>query len=357
MNTTTHEFYMQRCLQLASKGLGLTYPNPMVGCVIVYEGKIIGEGWHQKAGDAHAEVNAINSVNDKSLLPKSTLYVSLEPCSHYGKTPPCTDLILKMNIKSIVIGTIDFNSEVHGKGIEHLQKNGCKVTLGILEDECRTLNKRFFTFHQKKRPYIILKWAETKDGFIFPDVEISNNKKPIWISNTYSLQQVHKWRTEEQSILVGTKTAITDNPKLNARNYFGSNPLRLVIDKDLKLNDDYSLLDGEVATIAFTQIKTASDKKNIRFIVVDFNKNIVDQICDYLYSIEIQSIIVEGGAMTLQSFIDENLWDEARVFTGDIFFKNGLKAPKINRKQINITQIPSPERQKNKNILTTFFND
>ena len=357
MQKSTHKFYMRRCLQLASKGLGLTYPNPMVGCVIVCDGKIIGEGWHQKAGEAHAEVNAINSVEDKSLLPKSTMYVSLEPCSHYGKTPPCADLIVKMNIKNVVIGTIDFNNEVHGKGIEHLQNKGCNVTVGILEKKCRTLNKRFFTFHQKKRPYIILKWAETKDGFIFPEKEIIKNRKPIWISNTYSLQLVHKWRTEEQSILVGTTTAIADNPKLDARNYFGSNPLRLVIDKDLKIDDHFNLFDGRIKTIVFTQNKTNSNFKNGVYKSIDFTKNVANQICDYLYDVEIQSVIIEGGTKTLQSFIDENLWDEARVFTGDHFFKKGVKSPEIIKKRVHTTEIPSPKGLMNKNILTIFSND
>ena len=355
MYLDTHEFYMQRCIQLALNGLGLTYPNPMVGCVIVYEGKVIGEGWHKKAGEAHAEVNAIDSVKDKSLLSKSTLYVSLEPCSHYGKTPPCTDLIVKMNIKNIVIGTIDFNSEVHGKGIEHLRKKGCNVTVGILQDKCRELNKRFFTFHQKKRPYIILKWAETKDGFIFPETESKKNMKPIWISNIYSLQQVHKWRTEEQSILVGTSTAIIDNPKLDARKYFGSNPIRLVIDKNLKIDEKYNLFDGKVKTIVFTQKLTDSNYKNVIYKSIDFSMNIAKQICNYLYDNEIQSVIIEGGAKTLQSFIDENLWDEARVFTGDLFCKNGIKAPSFRKNQTKINQISCQKLQKNK--LITFSND
>lgn len=357
MYSFTNEFYMQRCIQLASKGLGLTYPNPLVGCVIVNEGRIIGEGWHQEAGKAHAEVNAINSVKDKSLLSRSTLFVSLEPCSHYGRTPPCSHLIVKMEIKNIIIGTIDFNSEVSGKGIEYLKKNGCNVTVGILEDECRKLNKRFFTFHQKKRPYIILKWAETKDGFIFPETGINKNNKPIWISNTYSLQFVHKWRTEEQSILVGTTTAIVDNPKLNARNYFGNDPLRLVIDKDLKINDNYNLFDGERKTIVFTQRKINYNIKNVIFKVLDFNTNLVDQICNYLYSIDILSIIIEGGAKTLQNFIDQNLWDEARVFTGTQVFKNGVKSPKLKSKQNNIIQIPSPGNHEDINKLTTYIND
>ena len=320
---------MQRCITLARNGLGTTYPNPLVGSVIVYNDEIIGEGWHQKSGEPHAEVNAINSVKDKSLLSKSTIYVNLEPCSHWGKTPPCADLIVKMKIKNVIIGTVDFNDKVCGKGILHLQKKGCNVEIGVLENECRELNKRFFTFHQKKRPYIILKWAETKDGFVFPEGN-NKNKKPIWISNTYSLQLVHKWRTEEQAILVGTNTVINDNPKLNARNYFGKSPIRITIDRDLKISEDYNFYDGELETIVFTEKNKVSDIKKLIFQKIDFSENIVKQICDVLYKKEIQSIIIEGGTKTLQSFIDENLWDEARVFVGDSFFKTGLKSPDLD---------------------------
>ena len=320
---------MLRCIDLAKNGLGSTYPNPLVGSVVVYNDKIIGEGWHQKAGEAHAEVKAINSVKDKSLLSKSTIYVNLEPCSHWGKTPPCADLIVKMKIKNVVIGTVDFNDKVQGKGILHLQKNGCNVKVGVLENDCRELNKRFFTFHQKNRPYIILKWAETKDGFIFPKRN-NKNKEPIWISNTYSLQLVHKWRTEEQALLVGTNTAINDNPKLNARNYFGRSPIRVMIDRELKIPKDFNLYDGELDTIIFTEKDKSSDIKKLIFQKIDFSKNVVKQICDVLYEKEIQSIIIEGGAKTLQSFINENLWDEARVFVGDSVFKNGIKSPNLN---------------------------
>jgi len=320
---------MLRCIDLAKNGLGSTYPNPLVGCVVVYKDKIIGEGWHQKAGEAHAEVKAINSVKDKSLLSKSTIYVNLEPCSHWGKTPPCADLIVKMKIKNVVIGTVDFNDKVHGKGILHLQKNGCKVKVGVLEKECRELNKRFFTFHQKNRPYIMLKWAETKDGFIFSE-RTNKNKKPIWISNTYSLQLVHKWRTEEQAILVGTNTAIIDNPKLNARNYFGKSPIRIMIDRELKIPKDFNLYNGELETIIFTEKDKSSEIKKLIFQKINFSKNLVKQICDVLYEKDIQSIIIEGGTKTLQSFIDENIWDEARVFVGDSFFKTGLKSPDLD---------------------------
>ena len=224
-----HEKYIKRCIELAKNGLGATYPNPLVGSVIVYKNKIIGEGWHQKAGAPHAEVNAINSVKDESLLNKSTIYVSLEPCSHFGKTPPCSDLIIAKGIKKVIIGTVDPFAEVAGRGIKKLMEAGCEVQVGILEKECQDLNKRFFTFHQKKRPYIILKWAQTTDGFIAPKVQ--EKREPVWITNQYSKQLVHKWRSEEQAILVGTNTAIADNPKLNTRLWNGKNPVRVVIDK------------------------------------------------------------------------------------------------------------------------------
>lgn len=231
---TTHEFYMKRCIELAKNGLGTTYPNPLVGSVIVHDGKIIGEGWHKKAGEPHAEVNAVNSVKDKSLLKEATIYVSLEPCSHFGKTPPCCDLIIANKIPNVVVGTVDPFAKVAGNGIKKLIESGKNVTIGILEDECNELNKRFFTFHQKKRPYIILKWAETTDGFIAP---ISKEEKsPVWITNPYSRQLVHKWRTEEQAILVGTNTVLDDNPKLDARDFSGNNPVRIVLDKSGKIS-------------------------------------------------------------------------------------------------------------------------
>lgn len=347
----THNKYMQRCLDLAKNGLGLTCPNPLVGSVIVYNDKIIGEGWHQKAGEHHAEVIAINSVKDKKLLSKSTIYVNLEPCSHYGKTPPCADLIVQMKIKKVIIGTIDFNSEVHGKGIERLKQNGCDVVVGILEDECSALNKRFFTFHQKKRPYIILKWAETKDGYIFPK-ENNKDKKPIWISNTYALQLVHKWRTEEQSILVGTNTVINDNPRLNARNYFGKSPIRTAIDRSLKITKNYNFFDGELETIIFTENEIESESKNLSFIKINFSKNVTKQILEVLYKKGVQSLIVEGGTKTLDSFIENDLWDEARIFVSENYFEGGIKAPKFNKNKncINIRQIKN-------NKLSIYSND
>ena len=324
---TTHEFYMKRCIELAKNGLGTTYPNPLVGSVIVHDGKIIGEGWHKKAGEPHAEVNAVNSVKDKSLLKEATIYVSLEPCSHFGKTPPCCDLIIANEIPNVVIGTVDPFAKVAGNGIKKLVESGKNVTVGILEDECNELNKRFFTFHQKKRPYIILKWAETADGFIAP---LSKEEKaPIWITNQYSRQLVHKWRTEEQAILVGTNTVLDDNPKLDARDFLGNNPVRIVVDKSGKISEKYHVKDNSQKTIFITESEKFETTENCIYENVIFDKSLAQTIIPILYRHDIQSVIIEGGAKTLQSFIDANLWDEARVFTGQIKFQNGTTAPKL----------------------------
>jgi diaminohydroxyphosphoribosylaminopyrimidine deaminase / 5-amino-6-(5-phosphoribosylamino)uracil reductase len=325
---STHEKYMNRCIQLAKNGLGTTYPNPLVGSVIVYNGKIIGEGWHQKAGEAHAEVNAINSVIDKTLLSKATIYVSLEPCSHFGKTPPCADLIAYHKIPNVVIGTIDSFAKVAGNGIKKLMQSGANVTIGVLEKECKELNKRFFTFHEKKRPYVILKWAETGDGFIAPLEK--NEKKPVWITNQYSRQLVHKWRTEEQAILIGTNTVLEDNPQLNARDFKGNNPIRIVLDKSGKITDSYLVKDQKINTIFFTENKYLTKNVNIIYENTIFDTVLLFFILKKLHEHNIQSVIIEGGKQTLQSFIDENLWDEARVFTSENTFKTGIKAPKLN---------------------------
>lgn len=316
---------MSRCIALAKNGLGTTYPNPMVGSVIVYEDKIIGEGWHKKAGEPHAEVNAVNSVQDKSLLTKATIYVSLEPCSHFGKTPPCCDLIIKHKIPNVVIGTVDPFAKVAGNGIKKLIEAGVHVTIGILEDECNELNKRFFTFHQKKRPYIILKWAQSQDGFIAPLQK--NEKKPVWISNTYSRQLTHKWRTEEQAILVGTQTVIDDNPKLDARDWQGNNPTRIVLDANNRIPKESAVFNNLTKTIVFTNSENAISQENTTFERIDFKQNIAEQITESLYIQNIQSVIIEGGLLTLQTFIDANLWDEARIFTGKTTFDEGIKAP------------------------------
>lgn len=321
----SHEYYINRCLQLAKNGLGTTRPNPAVGAVIVYNDTIIGEGFTSPYGGNHAEVNAINSVKDKSLLSNSTIYVTLEPCSHYGKTPPCSDLIITHKIPAIVIGCIDDNPEVAGKGVEKLKASGCKVTVGVMEAECKAHHKRFFTFHNKKRPYTILKWAETRDGFIAPKTK--NEKKPVWITNPYSRQLVHKWRAEEQAILVGTNTVIEDNPSLTVRDWKGSNPIRIVLDKDEKLNSDFNVFDDKVKTIRITNN------------LIDFEKPIAQQICNLLHGENINSVIIEGGLKTLQTFIDENLWDEARVFTGNVEFKDGVRAPLFTGKLISESRI------------------
>lgn len=338
-----HEKYMSRCVQLARNGLGLTYPNPIVGSVIVHNDKIIGEGWHQKAGEAHAEVNAVNSVQDKSLLPKSTIYVSLEPCSHYGKTPPCSNLIIDSGIKNVVIGTVDPFSEVSGRGIKKLFEAGCEVVVGVLEKTCQDLNKRFFTFHTKKRPYIILKWAESKDRFLSPKFQKSQiDRQPVWITNKYSKQLVHKWRAEEQGILVGTNTAVADNPMLNTRLWKGASPVRIVLDQNLRIPKDSHLFDGSIKTIVLSG-KSPSEKpfKNVIFETLSFQENLAAQVCEVLYKHEIQSVIIEGGRQTLQTFIDSGNWDEARVFTGKIEFQEGIEAPKISENLVSKKAISS----------------
>lgn len=338
-----HEKYIKRCIELARNGFGTTYPNPMVGSVIVYEDKIIGEGWHKKAGGPHAEVNAVQSVKDKSLLKKATIYVSLEPCSHFGKTPPCCDLIIANKIPNVVVGTVDPNEKVAGNGIKKLLEAGVNVTVGILEDECNELNKRFFTFHQKKRPYIILKWAESQDGFLAPEKEIGQERKPVWITNQYSRQLVHKWRSEEQAILTGTQTVIDDNPKLNTRDWSGNNPVRVILDQNNRISKDSFVFDDSVKTIILTKSENNISTENTIFEKIDFDENIIQNILSVLYKHQIQSVIIEGGKKTIQSFIDQNIWDEARIFIGKNVFKNGTKAPEIQKKNAVKTFIQNDE--------------
>ena len=338
-----HEKYIRRCIELAKNGFGTTYPNPMVGSVIVYNDTIIGEGWHKKAGEPHAEVNAVRSVKDKSLLKKATIYVSLEPCSHFGKTPPCCDLIIENKIPNVVVGTVDPNEKVAGNGIRKLVEAGANVVVGILEDECNELNKRFFTFHQKKRPYIILKWAESLDGYLAPEKETNQERRPVWITNTFSRQLVHKWRSEEQAILVGTQTVIDDNPKLNVRDWSGNNPIRVVLDQNNRISKDSFVFDGSVKTIIFTKSDITISTENILFEKIEFNKNTIENILSVLYQHQIQSIIIEGGKQTLQSFIDKNIWDEARVFIGKNTFEKGTKAPELKKKNEAKTYIQNDE--------------
>jgi diaminohydroxyphosphoribosylaminopyrimidine deaminase/5-amino-6-(5-phosphoribosylamino)uracil reductase len=330
-----HEKYIQRCIELAKNGLGTTYPNPLVGSVIVYNDQIIGEGWHQKAGSPHAEVHAIQSVKDKSLLSKSTIYVSLEPCSHFGKTPPCSDLIIANKIPNVVIGTIDPFAKVAGNGIKKLVEAGKNVTIGVLEKECNDLNKRFFTYHNKKRPYIILKWAQSLDGYIAP---LSKEKKePVWITNEISRQLVHKWRSEEQAILVGTNTVIDDNPSLTTRDWSGNNPMRIVLDQNMRISKENHIFDSKAKTFIISKD------------TIDFKNNVASQVARYLFENSIQSVIIEGGRQTLRTFIDEGIWDEARVFIGNQFLKDGLKAPKLICNNIAKKPIQDDE-------LLTFFN-
>ncbi|MFT5146983.1 MAG: diaminohydroxyphosphoribosylaminopyrimidine deaminase [Polaribacter sp.] len=318
-------------MQIANNGIGTTRPNPSVGAVIVYQNKIIGEGFTSPHGENHAEVNAINAVENKSLLKEATIFVTLEPCSHFGKTPPCADLIVKHQLKQVVIGCLDSNSLVAGKGVSHLENAGINVIVGVLETECRMHHKRFFKVQENKRPYIILKWAETKDGFVAP---ISKNEnKPIFISNTYSQQLVHKLRSTEHAILVGTKTVLADNPRLNVRSWSGENPVRVVLDDTLRIPKNSNILDGSVKTIVITRAKVENivSSKNLIFEEIDFSKNIAKQVCEVLSKYHIQSLIVEGGTQTLQTFIDEKLWDEAMVFVGNTSFVKGVKSPIITK--------------------------
>ncbi len=319
---TSDQLFMMRALELARLGIGQVSPNPRVGCVVVHDGKIIGEGWHKKYGEAHAEVNAINDVKDPSLLKESTVYVTLEPCSHFGKTPPCADLLIRHQVKKVVIANVDSNPLVGGKGIEKLKAAGIEVGVGVLEKEAHELNIRFFTTIEKQRPYIILKWAHTADGFIS-----RTNYDSKWISNEYSRQLVHQWRTEEDAVLVGTKTAAHDNPKLNVRDWTGRNPVRIVIDRFLRLNKNLHLFDGTQKTICYNVMKH-EEHPNLSLIRLDEDNFIANLIHD-LHKQKIQSVIIEGGAQTLSFFIDSGLWDEARIFESPRTFGAGIKSPGI----------------------------
>ena len=328
-----HEKYIQRCLTLAKNGLGSTYPNPMVGCVLVSGGKIIGEGWHQRAGEAHAEVRAIDSVKDQSLLAAATLYVNLEPCSHTGKTPPCAHLIAEKGIQKVVIGMLDPNVKVHGKGVAYLQEKGCDVTVGILETACQELNKRFITFHTKHRPYVFLKWAETADGFIDPFRVAGAAKTPHWISSAYAQQRSHQLRAYEQAILVGTHTVTNDNPSLTTRAWYGSHPLRLVLDRQLKIPPEAAVFNDLAPTLVFHSLSDHTEtggEHAVDYIRIDFEKDLPAQVLHVLHQRNVQSVIIEGGAQTLQGFIDAGLWDEALVFVskGKVF-SAGLRGPEL----------------------------
>lgn len=349
---TSDEKYISRCLEIGQNGLGLAAPNPAVGAVIVYQNQIVGEGYTSPYGGPHAEVNAIQSVVDTSVLKKATLYVTLEPCSHFGKTPPCADLIIAYGIPKVVVGLLDPHEKVAGKGIQKLTDAGCEVITGILEKECREHHKRFLTFHEKKRPYIILKWAETLDGFVAPSKEKRTAvPQPYWISNAYSKQLVHQWRALEQGILVGTNTVLEDNPKLSVRQWEGKNPFRIVLDKDLKIPRDHHVMDKSTPTLILTAVEDQSRyHKGVHYRVLNFEAALAQQICAVLREFDLSSVLIEGGAQTLQTFINEGLWDEARVFTANRSFDNGVKAPKLDGTLLSTKQIDT-------DTLKTYRND
>lgn len=331
--------YMKRCLELALLGLGYTAPNPLVGSVVVYNDTIIGEGYHKEYGDSHAEVNAINNVRNSGLLPYSTLYVNLEPCCHHGKTLPCTDLIIKSGIKKVVIGSVDIHHVVAGKGISKLRNSGCDVRTGVLKNECLKLNRRFFTFHEKKRPYIILKWAQSADGFIDFERPPETAIGPNWITSKYLRMLVHKWRAQEQSIMAGTNTVLKDNPSLNVRLWHGKNPLRIVIDNDLKISKNFNVLDNSQSTLIINK-KKEKEENNTKWLKLNCSYNeLIQELMNYLYTQHIQSVFVEGGRELLQSFIDQGFWDEARIFSGQQFFAGGTSAPLIRGKEHNVCTI------------------
>lgn len=341
-----HVYYMQRCLDLAIKGLGQVAPNPMVGSVIVHDGKIIGEGYHMQYGGPHAEPNAIKNVetqyfaspanvnhetqNLASLLQQSTLYVNLEPCSHYGKTPPCADLILTKKIPRVVIGSYDPNPQVAGKGIQRLRDAGVEVITEVLKLECDWLNRRFLNFHTKHRPYIFLKWAQSSDGFIAPE-----GNKQAWLTNAASKQLVHKWRSEEQAVMVGKNTVLADNPQLTVREWQGKNPLRITIDKNLELSPSLHLFNHAAPTLVFNSLKDDT-LNNVEYVKLDFSADVEEQILAALYKRNIQSLIIEGGATLLNSFIQKGLWNEAQIFTSPTALGSGIKAPIV--KGITLSQ-------------------
>jgi diaminohydroxyphosphoribosylaminopyrimidine deaminase/5-amino-6-(5-phosphoribosylamino)uracil reductase len=319
------ELFMQRCLELAALGRGYVSPNPLVGCVIVHDDRIIGEGWHKKFGEAHAEVNAVAAVENQELLKESIVYVNLEPCSHFGKTPPCVDLLIRHQVKKVVIANLDTHPKVSGEGIKKLRDAGIEVITGILDKQGRELNKRFFTDVEKKRPYIILKWAQTADGFI-----AQANYDSKWISNEFSRQLVHKWRSEEDAILVGTKTVFHDNPQLNVREWTGRNPVRVVIDRFLKLSEKLQVFDRSQKTIVYNVLKH-EEHDNLILSRID-EADFLSQLLQDLHKRGIQSVIVEGGAQTLQFFIASGLWDEARIFQATRTFGKGIEAPLLKGK-------------------------
>jgi diaminohydroxyphosphoribosylaminopyrimidine deaminase/5-amino-6-(5-phosphoribosylamino)uracil reductase len=330
------ELFMKRSLQLARLGAGYVSPNPMVGCVITHDEKIIGEGWHRHYGEAHAEVNAINAVADKELLSGSSVYVNLEPCSHFGKTPPCADALIQHRVRRVIIANTDPNPRVAGNGLKKLREAGIEITLGVMKKEGREVNKRFFTFHELGRPYIVLKWAQTADGFM-----ARSNYESRWISNEFSRQLVHKWRTEEAAVLVGTKTAAHDNPLLTTREWTGHRPLRIVIDRFLRLSDRLNLFDRSTPTICFNVLKH-EEHENLTLIRLS-EQHFLEEMLKALHDANVQSVMVEGGSQTLSLFLEGGWWDEARVFTSPRSFEGGIKPPQV-RGKLNCREMVSTDR-------------
>ncbi|GHS91173.1 riboflavin biosynthesis protein RibD [Bacteroidia bacterium] len=339
---------MGRCLQLAAYGKGHVAPNPMVGSVIVHEGRIIGEGFHRRYGEAHAEVNAINSVKDQSLFRDSTLYVNLEPCSHYGKTPPCSELIIEKRIPRVIVGHLDPYPQVSGRGIQMLRHAGVEVIFGVMSGECELLNSRFLTFIHKKRPYIILKWAQSNDGFLDHFRTFGDGNHAVRFSNFFMQSSVHKMRAEESAVMVGTNTAILDNPMLNVRFWTGRDPLRITLDKSRKIPEGVNFLDNSTPTLVFTDQSSLSDDD--RYCKIDFTQPVLSQVMDELYRRKIQSLIVEGGAKLLESFISEDLWDEAQMETAGFSLGSGVKSPCIHGKLSDVQKCEN-------SIISMYKND
>lgn len=329
--------FMQRALDLATLGMGQVSPNPMVGCVIVKDGKVLGEGWHQKFGGLHAEPNAVSDVKDEADIKGADVYVTLEPCSHFGKTPPCAELLVKHAPAKVIICNLDPNPLVSGRGISLLEKNGIGVETGLLEEKGRFLNRRFFTFMEKKRPYVILKWAQTIDGYIARE-----NYDSKWISGELSRKEVHLWRSHEAAIMVGTNTAIYDNPKLNVRWVSGENPVRVVLDRNLQLSKGMNLFDQSQVTLVYNAKENRADEY-IQYVKIPFGEGMIEALLEDLYKRKILSVIIEGGAKLLNTYINADIWDEARVFTGPEEFGNGIKAPELTIKPVESRNIGEDE--------------
>lgn len=322
--------YMARCISLARGGAGGVAPNPMVGAVVVHQGKIIGEGYHRKYGEAHAEVNAIASVRDESLLKEATMYVSLEPCSHYGKTPPCAELIIKKQIPRVVIGCLDPFPEVSGRGVRMLREAGVEVVTGVMEKEAWELNRVFMTFQEKRRPYIYLKWAQSADGFL-DRLRTDNSSPAVVLSSPETMRRVHRLRADVAAIMVGTQTALLDNPSLTVRHWAGKSPVRVVLDRTLRIPSHYHLFDGTVKTLVFTTVADAISRENVEYVTIDFSQPVLPQVMHELYIRKLNSLMVEGGATLLGHFLKEGLWDQMLVETAPVSLESGVKAPDLDR--------------------------